>query len=222
MYQGILFDLDGTLVDSVPDISRAVAMMCQQLALPAVSAESVRHFVGNGADTLVKRVLYQQFSVTEKSEHPRQAVAMAAFKVAYHQVNGDFAKLYPGVLQTLQWLSPQFECGLVTNKPRQFTVPLLQKLGIDKHFSVVVCGDDLAVKKPEPEPLLLAAKQLNLAPCQLLMVGDSKSDVAAAQRAQIDAFAVNYGYHQGVDLSQWQPKHIASQFSELQHFLGKS
>lgn len=202
--EAVLFDLDGTLIDSVPDLALAVDQMLEQLDQAQAGLEQVRLWVGNGAQMLVRRALVNAGLYThEQIDTELEANALAIFKQCYGKVEAKASTLYPNVIEALTQLQQaKVKMALVTNKPIEFTRPLLQHFGLAPFFSVVLGGECLSEKKPHPMPLLNAVEQLGVNAGQCVMVGDSINDIAAAQAANIKVVAVDYGYHQGVDLSQ--------------------
>lgn len=210
---GVLFDLDGTLVDSVTEMHLALNLALSDVAFPVVSHGQVQQWVGNGIDVLVKRGLSCDLEINPDLSDTLVTQAIARFKVHYQALVGEYAALYPGVEVGLYELGA-LPKALVTNKNRAFTLQLLQKLNIAKHFDVIVCGDD-GNKKPDPYLLKLACEQLGIATEKAIMIGDSKSDILAAQSAEMPVIAVNYGYNQGEPLSQFNPQYLCEQFSDI-------
>lgn len=209
-----MFDLDGTLVDSVPDLAFAVDAMLSELGEPLVGIDKVRHWVGNGALMLVKRALSQDMT-PKPIDDDFLAKAMSLFFDFYQQVNGSRSKLYPEVLETLLALRKTIPfMALVTNKPEQFTQPLLDHHQLPE-FDLVVCGDTLPIRKPDPAQLLYCLEKLGCRAEESLMVGDSVSDIKAAKAANMPIVCVNYGYHQGEDLSAYGPDLLIESFGEL-------
>ena len=202
--RAIFFDLDGTLVDSVADMSVAVEKMLSHFDKPAPSTKTVSTWVGNGAQKLVKRAL------TGRMEgEPEPALfeqAMPLFNRYYHENLARHSELYEHVDDTLKRLQ---QAGLplacITNKPAQFTEVLLENINIAHYFSLVVSGDTLPTKKPDPAPLIHAAQTFNVPIADCLMVGDSKSDIVAAQQAGCPVVALSYGYNHGEDIRQHNP-----------------
>ncbi len=210
----ILLDLDGTLVDSVPDLAAAVDAMMTDLGLPTRGEERVREWVGNGMERLVRRALVGQIEGEPDEALFRQAFPV--FRELYQRYNGTAACLYPGVLETLEQLRTKgYPLGCITNKAHQFTLPLLRSLGIESHFRIVLSGDSLPEKKPHPLPLLHAAQQLGAAPENSLMVGDSINDVRAARAAGFRIICVSYGYNHGRDIREAQPDAVIDALPEL-------
>lgn len=217
----ILIDLDGTMIDTVPDLAYAVDKMMLELNLPKHGESEVRHWVGNGIERLVKRALVGQLE-GEPAENLFQQ-AMPLFKQYYAECNGKFSRLYEGVKEGLAWLQTQaYPLACITNKAEQFTTPLLKSLGIYDDFSLVISGDTLPVKKPDPLPLLHAAQHFQVSPQQALMIGDSINDVQAARAAEFHIICVSYGYNHGQDIRTANPDKVIDSFIELQHWLGST
>ena len=214
----VLIDLDGTLVDSVPDLAHAVDEMRKELGLSEHGEAVVRNWVGNGVERLVKRAL-----TGELNAEPDQELYERAYPVFYKHYlasNGVYSRLFPGVEEGLKFLQQRgYQIGCVTNKAESFTLPLLEAKGVRKYFGVVVSGDTLPVKKPAPEPLLHAAKHFNVEPQDSLMLGDSMHDVQAARSADFKVIAVSYGYNHGIDIAEAKPDAIIDSFVELKNLL---
>ncbi|GGY34802.1 phosphoglycolate phosphatase 1 [Bacterioplanes sanyensis] len=212
--QAVLFDLDGTLIDSVPDLTQAIDAMLQHLGNAAAGEEKVSHWVGNGADALVRRALCDGDENAAMALTPEQVEGpRALFDQAYLQTLQHASGVYPGVEDCLQALPVPM--ALVTNKPRCFTEPLLESLGWSSRFAVVVCGDDLAEKKPHPAQLWAACECLGVAPEQALMVGDSRNDIQAAKAAGMACAAVSYGYNHGEDIAISEPDWLLDDLRQL-------
>lgn len=213
-----LLDLDGTLVDSVPDLACAVDDMQRELGRAVYGEAKVRHWVGNGVERLVKRALTDDLYAEPDVEEFERALPI--FMRAYHRSNGKFSRLFPGVREGIDYLkSCHIQLGCVTNKARAFTEPLLQHLGVLQEFSIVVSGDTLPVKKPDPQPLLHAAQYFDVLPQQALMIGDSQHDVEAARRAGFHVICVSYGYNHGEDIRASQPDEVVDSLAELPNYL---
>lgn len=213
----VLFDLDGTLLDSVPDLALATDQMLLTLGRSPAGEEQVRSWVGNGAPMLVKRALSGQ-------QEPSQAEfdqilfdrAFPLFLDLYGKCCAAKSQLYAGVRGFLdQLVVESVTMGLITNKPIGFTEPLLEEFRLQQYFSIVLGGDSLEQKKPDPLPLLHAMQQLQINPEQTLMVGDSRSDIHAARAAGCPVVAVSYGYNHGEPISRYQPDLIVDNLLEL-------
>jgi phosphoglycolate phosphatase len=214
----VLIDLDGTLVDTAPDLAYAIDNMMSQLELPQRGEEKVRQWIGNGIEVLVKRALLDG----DKGEIDQESFnsALHLFKVSYDQVNGKHSKLFKGVQEGLDWLkSHNFQLGCITNKAEQFTLPLLKALEIEDYFGLVISGDTLPKKKPDPLPLLHAAEFFKITPDEALMLGDSISDVEAARAAGFKIICVNYGYNHGLDISDANPDAVISSLVDISDLL---
>ncbi|WP_275100202.1 phosphoglycolate phosphatase [Sedimenticola hydrogenitrophicus] len=211
----ILFDLDGTLVDSVPDLARCIDGMMAQLEQPAWGEVRVREWVGNGVERLVKRALVGQLA--GEPEAAAYARALPLFMTLYQRYNGQRSQLYPGVKPALERLGQAgYTLACVTNKAEQFTRPLLQALGIHDYFSLITSGDSLPRKKPDPLPLLHSAEHFGLSPTDALMVGDSSNDVQAARAAGFAIVCVPYGYNHGVDIRDSGPDAVIDSLEQLE------
>ncbi|MGB1237847.1 MAG: phosphoglycolate phosphatase [Pseudomonadales bacterium] len=216
-FDGYFFDLDGTLIDSVPDLAAAVDDMLRQCALPAAGVDKVRDWVGNGAAALVRRALCDAQNLTQAAlaEDDFEA-AFALFLASYRAQCCRLSKLYPAALETLSVLCDSgAKLALITNKPEQFTYPILEEYGLAPYFERVLGGDSLSRKKPDPLPLVHTMAHLGLEADHCLMVGDSISDVSAARNAGVAVAAVNYGYNHGLDITQSEPDWVLNSLGEL-------
>ncbi len=192
--RGVLFDLDGTLVDSLPDIHAAVAATLAELGLPVPDAATVRGYIGHGVRVLLERALAGALGHAPDTE--LTARADAVFDPQYAAQNGRAARLYPGVSEGLAAFAARgLPMAVVTNKPQRFSESLLATLGIADRFATVVGGDAAEQRKPHPAPLLLACARIGVAPADALMIGDSAIDAAAAHAAGTALILVDYGYH---------------------------
>jgi phosphoglycolate phosphatase len=217
----ILVDLDGTLVDSVPDLAWCVDELMQHLGRPAWGEAKVRTWVGNGVDRLVKRAL-----TGEMHAEPDAALferALAIYSELYQVNNAVRSRLFPGVNEGLLRLQAAgYKLGCVTNKAARFTEPLLRDLGIRDLFGIVVSGDTTPQKKPHPAPLLHAADFFKVRPERALMLGDSRHDVDAARAAGFAAVCVSYGYNHGEDIRGARPDAVIDSFTELPALLERA
>ena len=197
--KAIAIDLDGTMLDTVEDLAIAVNHMLGELRLPALDLGLVRTFVGKGIPNLVMRSVRAALG----SEPDRALLERAAplYEAHYERVNGKTTTIFPGVREGLDRLAGAgFPLACITNKSKRFTDPLLEHIGFARYFSLVVCGDSLPKKKPDPLPLTHAAEQFGIAPSELLMIGDSINDAQAARAAGCPVFCVGYGYNEGADV----------------------
>lgn len=212
--RGIIFDLDGTLVDSAPDIGNAANKMLETLGKELASPEQIQTWIGNGLPKLVKRALTKQFD-----GEPDPALFERALPILMQHYERDVcvdSYMFDGVPETLKTLYDEgYILGCVTNKAASCTLPLLNQLGIDHYFSSIVSGDTCANKKPHPEPILFGMSEMELQSQDCLLVGDSAHDIHAARAAGIPAIAVNYGYNQGVDLRTQDPLALVEDFADI-------
>ncbi|GAB2896870.1 phosphoglycolate phosphatase [Uliginosibacterium flavum] len=211
--QAVFFDLDGTLVDSVPDLAEAARRMLAELGeAPRTDAE-VASFVGKGIPVLVERLLTVGRGPVPED---RLAQGLASFLKHYDDTNGLLTTAYPGVLEALPLLLARgLKMGVVTNKAEAFVAPLLEKLGLLAFMDVIVGGDTLAQKKPDPEPLWHACTQVGVAREAALMVGDSGNDALCARRAGLPVLLMTYGYNEGVAVDTEDCDGLLSSLVEL-------
>ena len=214
----IMIDVDGTLVDSVPDLAFCIDEMMQKLGLQKWGEDKVRHWVGNGVPKLVERALSGELEGRPIKEV--FDVAYPIFLDLYEDNNAQRSYLYDGVREGLDYLKSQgYQLGCVTNKSEQFTHPLLKALGILNDFKIIISGDTLAKRKPDPMPLLYCAEHFNLKPEECLMLGDSVSDVKAARAAGFDIICMSYGYNHGNDIADENPDLVIDSMSQLSDHL---
>ena len=216
--QMILIDVDGTLVDSVPDLAFCVDEMMKAIGREPWGEEMVRDWVGNGVERLVRRALVGQLEGEPDDADFEKAYPI--FLDLYAKNTSKRSTLYPGVQEGLDYLKEQgYPLGCVTNKAEQFTLPLLQDLGIYDYFGIVVAGDTLPQKKPDPTPLLYAAEFFGAEPKRCLMIGDSVSDVKAARAAGFSIVCMSYGYNHGEDIRDYHPDTVIDSMAELKSLL---
>ncbi len=214
----VLIDLDGTLVDSVPDLAYCLDEMMKALGKAPWGVDKARGWVGNGVDRFVMRGLTD--TLWEDPEEAIFAEARSIFMKLYADNTSGRSCLYDGVVEGLDYLKANgFKIGCVTNKAEAFTVPLLKDMGIHDYFEIIVSGDTTAKKKPDPMPLLYAADKLGEAPADCLMVGDSMHDVEAARRANFQVVSVPYGYNHGVDIREANPDAVIESLADLKTLL---
>ena len=214
----ILIDLDGTLVDSVPDLAFCVDAMMARLGRPPHGEAAVRNWVGNGVERLVRRALVGQLDgEPEAADFDR---AFPIFLELYRDNTSQRSRLYPGIREGLDWLKGNhYRLGCVTNKAAQFTEPLLRDLGVRDDFEIVISGDTLPRNKPDPLPLLHAAAHFGAEPARALMIGDSISDVKAARAAGFTIFCMSYCYNHGQDIRDYHPDVVLDALTEVKGLL---
>ncbi len=220
----LLFDLDGTLVDSAPDLAAAVNAALGDLGLPLRNEEQVRAWVGNGTRMLVQRAVAGD--MRGACDPGLQERAFALFLEHYARTLCERTRPYPSVPETLQRLVDEgYLLACVTNKLARFTLPLLAHLGLARHFGAVISGDSAPAPKPDPSPLYSAAAALGAADppaaCRehALMVGDSVTDVWAARAAGSVVICVRYGYNHGTDILEAGPDGVVDSLAELHELL---
>lgn len=211
---GLLFDLDGTLIDTAPDLTRATNQMLCALDRAPVTADQIRAWVGDGARRLVARALAgDRIGSTEATDVDE---AYRLFEDYYARSVCVDSVLYPGVTGVLRSFQQNgLAMACVTNKPRAFTTPLLEHLELSPCFGAVVCGDDLPVRKPAPEPLLDAARRLDVPATDCALVGDSINDICAARAAGMPVFWAGYGYGESQVPAQLNPDAVLDSIAEL-------
>lgn len=212
----LLFDLDGTLVDSAPDLARAVNVTLADLQRPAFDEALIRSWVGNGAQVLIERALSGSVTISATLDRTLAAQALSLFLAHYTQGLCIHSQLYAGVQATLLQLKSQgYRLAIVTNKPQAFVQPILDGLGLGTLFELIVGGDTLAKRKPDPLPLHYACQQLGASPQHCIMIGDSKNDILAAKAAQMRCIGLTYGYNYGEDIAVHGPDWVLDHFADI-------
>lgn len=213
-FDAALIDLDGTLLDTIPDLAHAANAMRIDLGMAPLREDVVATFVGKGVENLVRRTLAASIDAGEPDPE-RFARARESFYHHYHLVNGDKSTVYDGVIDGLKAMRELgMALAVVTNKPTEFTQPLLTRTGLAGFFQAVVCGDTCAAKKPDPEPMLHACALLGVTPARTLAIGDSINDAAAARAAGCRVLAVPYGYNEGRDVRSLDVDGIVATLAE--------
>ena len=211
----ILFDLDGTLIDSVPQLYLAVQAALTVNNLPDVSIEQGREWIGNGAEILLKRAMSRQYHFQDIDDLLFKQVKTAFDEHYQAGIDKDYS-LYPAVSETLSLLAHAgYSMAVVTNKPDEFVQPLLQSAGISHFFTHTLGGGRLPQKKPDPRPLQYLCEQFKVTPGETLMVGDSRNDIQAARAAGISVVGLSYGYNHGEPIEDSQPDWVLHRFDEL-------
>ncbi len=216
----LLFDLDGTLIDSVPQLFLAVEAALACCDLPTVTLAQVQMWIGNGADMLLKRAIQQRHLLVGEVDAELFQRVRSAFDTHYHASLSRNFSVFPGVSETLQRLRQAgYRMAVVTNKPAPFVEPLMQAANLLPLFDMLLGGDILPVRKPDPAPLLHICEALQIAPARTLMIGDSKNDVLAAQAAAIPVVGLTYGYNHGESIASSAPDWVMDEFSQLEELL---
>jgi phosphoglycolate phosphatase len=209
--EAVIIDLDGTLVDTAPDLAAAANRMLRDLDLPPRSLVEVTSFIGKGIPNLVARCVGDVYA----ADSGKFEMALARFEAHYREVSGQFAAVFPGVREGLAEFHAQgLRCACMTNKAEQFTKPLLAKLGLREDFALVVSGDTLAKKKPDPLPLSYVCERFDVAPAAALVIGDSPNDTLAARAAGCPVVCVPYGYREGLEVRELDCDAIVSTLAE--------
>jgi len=216
----LIFDLDGTLINSALDLAVAVNYMLETLELETFNEETIHGWVGNGALILVQRALSGNRTIDDNLDNTYVQHALKIFLDFYEANLCVMTKPYPHVVTTLQTLQTKgYTLAIVTNKPFKFVKPILNKLGLDKLFSLILGGDSLKKKKPDPMPLLHVCTSLEVNIKESIMIGDSKNDVLAANACHMDSVGVTYGYNYGESIDVHKPTIIIDDFSTLLELL---
>lgn len=214
----VMIDLDGTLIDTAPDIAASANTMLEQLGMPTHDLSLVATWIGNGVGRLVKRAL-----IGGLEGEPDPALYEKGYPIfleAYAKCVSNESHPYPGVVEGLEALKKVgFSLACITNKAEAFTLPLLKDLGLDKYFELVLSGDALPKKKPDPLPLLHACKHFGISPDHGVLVGDSINDTQAARAAGMPIILVPYGYNRGQDVNELDPDVVVDSLTDLSQHL---
>jgi phosphoglycolate phosphatase len=215
-----MIDLDGTLLDTIPDLAAAANGMLQALGRAPLPLATIRNFVGKGIANLIERTLTN--SMDGKPDQASFDRAVPIYERCYHEANGKHTTIYPGVMEGLNALRERgFPLACVTNKSERFTLPLLDYMKMSHYFETVVAGDTLPQKKPDPAPLLHACKIMKVAPSEMLMIGDSLNDAQAARAAGCPVFCVGYGYNEGHDVRTLDVDAIVTSLNEASSLIAR-
>ena len=199
--KAVLFDLDGTLLDTAPDLVAAANAMLVELALRELDAQKIKNFIGGGIANLVKRTLAASLESEPDSQFFERALPI--YERHYAKVMLNQTRPFAGVVEGLQAMRAQgLRLACVTNKAERFVRPLLGATGLLDFFELLVCGDNLPKKKPDPLPLRHASEHFGVEPREMLLIGDSPLDTQAARAAGCHIFCVPYGYSQGRDVRE--------------------
>ncbi|CAA6811979.1 MAG: Phosphoglycolate phosphatase (EC [uncultured Sulfurovum sp.] len=212
----IIFDLDGTLIDSSADLALAINHMLKSINHSTFTLDEIHNWVGNGATTLVKRALSGSIQITENIDEKVFQNALDIFLKFYAQNLAVKTITYPHVLTTLAMLKNNgYKLVIVTNKPFDFVAPILEGLKLKEYFEFYLGGDSLKEKKPNPAPLLHVCNRLQVSVDECIMVGDSKNDILAAKACNMQSIGLTYGYNYGEPISTYSPDIYFSDFSKI-------
>ncbi|MDX2478223.1 MAG: phosphoglycolate phosphatase [Gammaproteobacteria bacterium] len=210
----VMIDLDGTLINTAPDLADCVNIMLERMGREVWPLDKVSGWIGNGVSRLVKRALTDSMDGEPDSDDFEEGYAL--FLQAYGENVSAKSRPYDGVVAGLDKLKDMgFHLACVTNKAEAFTLPLLADLKLDGYFELVVSGDSLPHKKPDPLPLIYACEYFGISPEQGVLIGDSANDVKAANAAGMPVICVNYGYNQGVDLTTLKTQGVIDSLDKL-------
>jgi phosphoglycolate phosphatase len=194
--KAIVIDLDGTLLDTAPDLADAAAAMLVELGQPPLPVDEIKTYIGNGVSRLVKRVLTRDMHAEPEPQYFERALAI--FERHYGANVSRKSRPFPGVVEGLDAMrAAGFRLACITNKAARFTHPLLKDTGLFDYFELILSGDTLPEKKPSPLPLRHACQVFGCEPAALLLIGDSLNDAQAARAAGCPVFCVPYGYNRG-------------------------
>ena len=213
MLRAAIIDLDGTMIDTADDFVAALNGMLARIGTRAADRDEVIGYIGKGSENLIRSVLAVRFSALEATTKFEDALAI--YQTEYARINGQCATLFPEVtegLKALRDLGLPLAC--VTNKPHRFAVELLTKFGLAEYFKVVLGGDSVAQKKPDPAPMLIACERLDVLPREAVAIGDSENDALAGRAAGMATLTVPYGYNHG------KPVHLVKSDGIVSSLLG--
>ncbi len=216
MNKGIIFDLDGTLIDSAPDLHAIANMVLNAHGHKPLTLETVASFIGNGIPKLVERCFDTAQSPLEGEAFDK---AVAMFLEEYAQAPAKYSTLYPGVLEALQELKDKgYKMGICTNKTESMAVLIVNEMGLAPFFDVITGGDRLPQKKPAPEPLINCAKEMGCAPDEYVYIGDSEVDARTAKSAGAPFILFTEGYRK-ILASDLYHQALYCRFSHLKHLI---
>lgn len=214
----VMIDLDGTLIDSAPDLAASANRMLEALGMATYEKAQVAQWIGNGVSRLVKRALTGEMNAEPDAELYKRGYAI--FLEAYAELVSDQSRPYPGVVAGLEKLQAAgFQLACITNKAEAFTVPLLKDLDLHKYFKLIISGDTLAKKKPDPLPLLHACEHFGITPDHGVLIGDSINDTQAARNAGMPVILVPYGYNRGQDVRELEPEAVIPSLEQATEYL---
>lgn len=211
----IIFDMDGTLIDSVPDLALSVNLTLEKLNLNTFPIDTIKHWVGNGANILIARALSGDINIDKNLSQAKIDDTLSIFLDIYRDNLTTTTKIYPNVKETLEVLEDRYILAISTNKPEEFVKPILEGMGIFEYFDCVVGASDKFAKKPSPESLEYICNRYDVDITDAVMIGDSKNDILSAKNANIEIIAVTYGYNHDEDISMYKPDIIIDDFKDI-------
>ena len=216
----IMIDLDGTLLDTADDLALAANLMLKDLGLPEQSTSTIRSYIGKGIQKLVKRTLTGQLD--GEPDAALFAQALPLYEKHYANNLSVNTRPYPGVLEGIKIMQQAgFKLACITNKAEAFTLPLLHSTGLYEQFEIVLSGDSLPKKKPDPMPLTHICKHFDVQPHEALLIGDSLNDAIAARAAGCHVFCVPYGYNEGRNVYELDCDAIVETLIEASKLISK-
>jgi phosphoglycolate phosphatase len=218
-YRYLFFDLDGTLINSLSDITYALNKMREHFDLPPINDSITARIIGKGLPTTTQKVLALDLPDDKVRLYAKDALRLTLDN--YESVMGRHTHIYPGVINALQYFRKQgISMAIVTNKEQNHALKTLNHLDLARYFDCIVGGDTTEFYKPHPAPLAYALKQLNAHLQQSLMIGDSANDAYCAQALNMPYVLISHGYANGVDLHSLGALQVIEDFNELKLFLG--
>lgn len=216
--KAVMFDLDGTLIETAPEISDAVNDALHAVGLDPVGLPMVRDWIGHGTATLLRSALSYRLDIDVNAldQWPSYPDAVKAFDVAYEARCGTRSHLYDDVRETLAMLKANgIRIAVITNKEARFTERVLKAHQLDRIMDAVISGDTLATKKPNPAGIQHVMERFNVVPQECLFVGDSSIDAATAKSAGVTVWLLPYGYNMGEPLEACEPDAILAEFGDV-------
>ena len=219
--KAVVIDLDGTLLNTAPDLAYSAELMMAELGRPCPSIETISTYIGNGVSRLVKRVL-----TGDMDAEPDAALfekAIASYNRHYSANVSRYSRPFPGVVEGLQAFKAMgLHVACITNKAAVFTHPLLKDTGLFDYFELILSGDTLPKRKPDPMPLLHACEVFTIQPAELLLIGDSLNDTQAARAAGSPVFCVPYGYNRGRPVAELDLDAVVPSLAEAAKMVTKA
>jgi len=211
----IIFDMDGTLIDSAPSLAYAINLMLKEIGKEPLSLDRIREFIGKGAEILVKRSLLNCVDYENKNIDSELFNKAHKLLLDYYSKNlNTKTTLFDGAKETLKLLKDSYKIALVTNKPQEFVGEILENFNIDSYFDYILGATNKIAKKPAPDMLLKTCQDLNINTKDAIMIGDSANDIIAAKSANIDTIAVSYGYYSG-DIKELNPTIVVDKLIDI-------